>query len=196
MISPISIASLQSAAKPRFLIRYRRILFWRSQSNPYATIPLLTGFQEHHTRISSTRWIANRFVVFHCGMPVALPQKIGFDRGSASDLAPSALIRAARSQEPHSDPDPGPHRVPGFLRFWPGRKKEHRSGMRKPRMNGVGVADTKITIALPKDIDRQLRALAARRGQKITPIVREWIIETLVEIGSAPEAASRRSSRR
>jgi hypothetical protein len=70
------------------------------------------------------------------------------------------------------------------------------SGMRKPRMNGVGVADTKITIALPKDIDRQLRALAARRGQKITPIVREWIIETLVEIGSAPEAASRRSSRR
>jgi hypothetical protein len=41
--------------------------------------------------------------------------------------------------------------------------------------------DVKLTLLLPPDVDRQLRALAARRGDRVGPIVREWIIEGLRE---------------
>jgi hypothetical protein len=57
-------------------------------------------------------------------------------------------------------------------------------GVRKIKPNGVGVADTRVAVLLPKDVGRQLRALAARRNSAVAPIIREWIIEKLSETGS------------
>jgi hypothetical protein len=51
--------------------------------------------------------------------------------------------------------------------------------------------DVKFTMLLPPDLDRQLRMLAARRGQPVGPIVREWITEKLREAGKAGEANKR-----
>ena len=51
------------------------------------------------------------------------------------------------------------------------------TGTRK--YNPVDEDTTKVTIIVPKGIDRQLRILAARRGQPVGPIVREWIVEKL-----------------
>jgi hypothetical protein len=39
----------------------------------------------------------------------------------------------------------------------------------------------KLTLLLPEDMDRQLRALAASRGDRVGPIVRAWIVEKLAE---------------
>lgn len=38
----------------------------------------------------------------------------------------------------------------------------------------------KLTLAVPKDLDRQLRALAARQGIGVGPLVRGWIEKELM----------------
>jgi hypothetical protein len=53
------------------------------------------------------------------------------------------------------------------------------AGIRKVRSTGVGDADTRITVLVPREIARQLRALAAARGSPVAPIVRTWITEKL-----------------
>jgi predicted DNA-binding protein len=58
-------------------------------------------------------------------------------------------------------------------------------GVRKINPEGVGVADTRVAVLLPKDVGRQLRALAARRNSAVAPIIREWIIEKLNETGDS-----------
>jgi len=55
------------------------------------------------------------------------------------------------------------------------------AGKRKITPSGVGDADTRVAVLLPKGVDRQLRALAARRNSAVAPIIREWIIEKLRE---------------
>jgi hypothetical protein len=54
-------------------------------------------------------------------------------------------------------------------------------GVRKIKQTGVGDADTRVSVVLPKEVGRQLRALPARRNSAVAPIVREWIIEKLAE---------------
>lgn len=44
----------------------------------------------------------------------------------------------------------------------------------------------KVTVGLPVDLDRQLRALAARQGMGVGPMIREWMIEKLLEVRNAP----------
>jgi hypothetical protein len=41
--------------------------------------------------------------------------------------------------------------------------------------------DVKITLLVPAGLDRQLRLLAARRGQPVGGLVREWITAGLRE---------------
>jgi predicted DNA-binding protein len=53
------------------------------------------------------------------------------------------------------------------------------SGTRK--FNDPTETNAKITLLLPADLDQQLRALAARRGSPVGPMVREWITEKLAE---------------
>jgi hypothetical protein len=60
------------------------------------------------------------------------------------------------------------------------------AGKRKITPLGVGDADTRVAVLLPKEIDRQLRALAARRNSAVAPIIREWIIEKLASEASRP----------
>jgi hypothetical protein len=58
--------------------------------------------------------------------------------------------------------------------------EKHVPGARKTRHpNGIGDADARISILLPKDIDRQLRALSASTGTSVSKIVRAWIVEKL-----------------
>jgi len=64
---------------------------------------------------------------------------------------------------------------------------------RKTHPDGVGEGDARISILLPKQIDRQLRALAASRGSAVSPIIREWIVEKLREVD--PDGHAPRSSR-
>ena len=59
-------------------------------------------------------------------------------------------------------------------------------GKRKITPSGVGDADTRVAVLLPKDVGRQLRALAARRNSAVAPILREWIIEKLASEASPP----------
>jgi hypothetical protein len=47
------------------------------------------------------------------------------------------------------------------------------------KYNPVDEDTTKVTIIVPKDIDRQLRMLAARQGSPVGPMIREWIAEKL-----------------
>jgi predicted DNA-binding protein len=54
-------------------------------------------------------------------------------------------------------------------------------GARKPRPGSIAVSDARIAILLPTEVDRQLRALSARRGTSVSKIVREWITEKLRE---------------
>jgi hypothetical protein len=49
------------------------------------------------------------------------------------------------------------------------------------KFNAVDDDTTKVTIIVPKDIDRQLRMLAARQGSGVGPLVRVWIAEKLDE---------------
>jgi hypothetical protein len=56
------------------------------------------------------------------------------------------------------------------------------SGTRK--FNDPAETDVKIAILVPRDFDRQLRALAARRGDRVGPIIRGWIIKKLREVES------------
>jgi hypothetical protein len=49
------------------------------------------------------------------------------------------------------------------------------------RFNSVDEDTTKVTIIVPKDIDRQLRMLAARQGSGVGPMVRAWIADKLHE---------------
>ena len=56
--------------------------------------------------------------------------------------------------------------------------------VRKINREGVGDVDTRVPVLLPKDVGRQLRALAARRNSAVAPIIREWIIEKLQEASS------------
>ncbi|HWB48366.1 MAG TPA: hypothetical protein VG651_04590 [Stellaceae bacterium] len=58
------------------------------------------------------------------------------------------------------------------------------AGKRKVTETGVRVADTRVAVVLPKDIGRQLRALAVQRNSAVAPIIREWIIEKLREVRS------------
>jgi plasmid stability protein len=51
------------------------------------------------------------------------------------------------------------------------------AGTRK--YNPVDEDTAKLTIIVPKDIDRQLRVVAARHGSGVGPLVREWIVEKL-----------------
>jgi hypothetical protein len=51
------------------------------------------------------------------------------------------------------------------------------SGTRK--FNSVDEDTTKVTIVVSRDLDRQLRVLAASRGQPVGPMVRAWIAEKL-----------------
>jgi hypothetical protein len=53
------------------------------------------------------------------------------------------------------------------------------SGTRKYRP--VDETTAKLTIVVSKDLDRQLRMLAARRGSGVGPMVRAWIVEKLNE---------------
>jgi len=57
-------------------------------------------------------------------------------------------------------------------------------GKRKITPSGVGDADSRVAVLLPKEVGRQLRALAARQNSAVAPIIREWIIEKLREVGS------------
>jgi hypothetical protein len=57
------------------------------------------------------------------------------------------------------------------------------AGKRKITASGVGVADTRMAVVLPKEVGRQLRALAARRNSAVAPILRDWIIEKLAPEG-------------
>jgi hypothetical protein len=52
-------------------------------------------------------------------------------------------------------------------------------GVRKMKPEGVDDADTRVSVLLPRDIGRQLRALAARRNSAVAPILRQWITEKL-----------------
>jgi len=47
------------------------------------------------------------------------------------------------------------------------------------KYNSAGEDTTKFTVVVPKDIDRQLRMLAARQGSGVGPMVRGWIAEKL-----------------
>lgn len=67
-------------------------------------------------------------------------------------------------------------------------------GVRKIKPEGVGDADTRIAVLVPKEIGRQLRALAARRNSAVAPMVREWIIEKLTEAGSSAPATRKRTA--
>jgi hypothetical protein len=53
------------------------------------------------------------------------------------------------------------------------------AGVRKIRE--IAEDTVKLTILVPKDVDRRLRALAASRRGGVGPIVREWIMEKLRE---------------
>jgi hypothetical protein len=53
------------------------------------------------------------------------------------------------------------------------------AGTRK--FNDPAETTTKITLIVPLDVDRQLRALAARRGQPVGGVVRQWITAGLRE---------------
>jgi predicted DNA-binding protein len=53
---------------------------------------------------------------------------------------------------------------------------------RKITPNGVTEGDARISILLPKRIDRQLRALSASTGTSVSKIVRAWIVEKLREV--------------
>lgn len=64
-----------------------------------------------------------------------------------------------------------------------------RTPTRKPRTNGVGVVDTRITVPLPKDVDERLRAYACQQDRSVAGLIREWIVEKLQE---ADEKRSRR----
>jgi hypothetical protein len=52
------------------------------------------------------------------------------------------------------------------------------------RFNDPAAATVKLTVAIPVDLDRQLRALAARQGIGVSPMIREWVLEKL---RAAPE---------
>jgi hypothetical protein len=64
-------------------------------------------------------------------------------------------------------------------------------GKRKITPSGVGDADTRVAVLLPKEVGRQLRALAARRNSAVAPIIREWIIEKLRETSSGDSGVAK-----
>jgi hypothetical protein len=53
------------------------------------------------------------------------------------------------------------------------------SGTRK--FNDPTEVNVPLTLLLPANLDRQLRALASRRGQPVGAVVRAWITEKLAE---------------
>jgi predicted DNA-binding protein len=55
-------------------------------------------------------------------------------------------------------------------------------GVRKPRPGSIADSDARIALLLPKEVDRQLRALSASTGTSVSKIVRAWIVEKLAEI--------------
>jgi hypothetical protein len=60
------------------------------------------------------------------------------------------------------------------------------AGTRK--FNDPAETNAKITIVVSETVDRQLRILAARRGQPVGGIVRAWITAGLRSAGEAGEA--------
>jgi hypothetical protein len=59
------------------------------------------------------------------------------------------------------------------------------------RYNDPEPTTAKLTLALPMDLDRRLRALAARRGISVGPMIRGWLVEKLAAInGTVPKSRS------
>ena len=50
------------------------------------------------------------------------------------------------------------------------------------RFNAPDETAVKLTLLVPVDLDRQLRALVARQGMGVGPLVRQWIAEKLREV--------------
>jgi hypothetical protein len=60
------------------------------------------------------------------------------------------------------------------------------------KYNSVDEDTAKLTIVVPKYLDRQLRMLAARRGDRVGPMVRTWIADKLdIELAEMKRPARR-----